>query len=138
MQVELGFTDPASNVYMPIGSNGDIPFFAGFQGLSELFVTLRVADAPTAQDGTSSIDVAQTVTLVGSGQVLHEFTERMVLFAALGPEQVELSSRRLILDSPPSSIDGQIVELAFTLSTEVAGRTVSSDFSQGVRLVLSN
>lgn len=138
MVVELGFTDPVDGTYRVIGNEEAMPMFAGFQGLSELLVTLRVTGLPANSGQTLTIDVTQSVTLVENNLNLNEFSEQGVTFTGIGPEEVELAGRRLILDAAPGSIIGRMVEVSFTLSTQIVGRPVNDDFSQQVLLELYN
>ena len=115
-QVEVGFTDLDSGTYRVITDGQVMPLFTAFQGGSHILVTLRATGFPHAEGGTD-VEVAQTVTLLDTGDVLNEFTQ-VLPFAAIEESRIERESRFVFLDALPKDIDGQTVMLSFTLTAQ--------------------
>src|SRR5262245_52431345 len=61
---ELGYTDPITDAFAPVPNGATMPLFTGGQGGSHIYATLRATGFPTAEDGSASIQVAQTATRV--------------------------------------------------------------------------
>lgn len=133
-RVEFGFTDPDTDIFTAIENDQSMPFYAGFQGLSELYFTLRVSGLPGDENGTASIDVLQTATLVDTAAVLHEFGQPMVMFTQLESGELELRDRRVIMDSPPGAIDAANLELSVVLTARFEGREIVMEVVRQVRL----
>ena len=115
-KVEIGFTDLDSGTYRVITDGQVMPLFTAFQGGSHILVTLRATGFPHAEGGTD-VEVAQTVTLLDTGDVLNEFTQ-VLPFAAIEESRMERESRFVFLDALPKDIDGQTVMLSFTLTAQ--------------------
>jgi hypothetical protein len=133
-QVEVGFTDANTDVFTAVNDDDTMPFFAGFQGLSELYFTVRVAGLPGVENGTAQIDVLQIAEMASTGAVLHEFGQEMVVFTEIEGGQLELKSRRMILDSPPGVIDAATLRLSFTLTAPYEGREIIMEVQRQVQL----
>ncbi len=135
-QVEIGFTDLDSGTYRVITDGQVMPLFTAFQGGSHIYVTLRATGFPYSEGGTD-VEVAQTVTLLETGDVLNEFSQ-VLPFAEIEESRIERESRFIFLDALQSDIDGQTVMLSFTLTAReddsiVAGinQTVVLERTQG-------
>ena len=136
LRVELGFTDLDSGAYRVITDGQVMPLFTAFQGGSHIYVTLCATGFPYSEGGTD-VEVAQTVTLLETGDVLNEFSQ-VLPFAEIEESRIERESRFIFLDAVRADIDGQTVMLSFTLTAQeddsiVAGitQTVVLDRTQG-------
>lgn len=112
----LGFTNPTTTAFQVIGHGETMPLFTGGQGGSHLFVTIRATGFPRSADDSATIRVAQFVELGATGQELHNF-EQAVRFAPLSDDTSEVASRFVFLDAVPSSLDGELANLAFELTS---------------------
>ena len=137
LAVELGLTHPQTQVFTPLQDGDAAPLYAGFQGLSELLVTLRVSGLASLGDANPSFEVRQTVRTADDGEVIHEFTQPRVEFTTLGADVAEAQERTIILDASPGTIDGRDVEAAISLTLEIEGRSLTAAVVRRVTLVLS-
>ncbi len=137
LSVEVGYTDFETDVYTPVADDMDMPFYAGFQGLSELPVTIRVSGLSAVDEETLTFQIDQVVTLVETDFVVHEFTGAMVQFVRLTADEAEVHRRTLILDSPPGSIDGRVVLLSISLTLQLDGRPLNAALARRVTLSLA-
>lgn len=112
--VELGYTDPQSDAYRKVCHDEVMPFFAGSQGGSHLFATIRATGFPVDEEGVSSIVLTETVIHSDTGQELHRFTER-VKFRLIDETTVEVESRFIFLASAPRPLDGGSADITLTL-----------------------
>lgn len=132
--LELGFTDPDREVYRSIEDDMDVPFYGGFQGLSDLYVTVRVSGLTPINDQAPMFSVRQTVTVTDNEAVIHEFTQDEVRFEIVGADKAEIAERRIILDSTPNAIDGREAELRVSVVMDIDGRTVEAERARRVWL----
>lgn len=136
LTAELGYTDPGTGQYTPVEAGTPVPFYAGFQGLSELFVTVRVSGLAQLDLQTPIFEIGQTVRMADSGFVIHEFTQAAVVFESLSADEAELAERRMILDAAFSTLDGQEVDVLISLAMTMEGRTISAAIDQRMTLAL--
>jgi len=137
LALDVGFTEPESDTYTSLEDDMELPFLAGFQGLSELMVTIRVSGVPAATGTPLVLELTQSVTVLDTGLVIHEFTDGAAELDIVAEGEAEIRDRRLILDSSPASIDGRSVELACSVVMDLDGRTVTADVTRQATLILA-
>jgi hypothetical protein len=130
---ELGYTDAVAGVFVAVADGGVMPLYTGGQGGSHIFVTIRAQGFPTDAVGNATIVVDEAVTLVDSGQVLHDFAQTVGFSRTDGA--VEIQNRFVFLDALPDNLDGQRATLDFTLSS-AGGEGVQANVTQTVELDL--
>ncbi len=131
---ELGYTDPADDSYVAVPDGATMPLFTGGQGGSHIFATVRASGFPTASDGKATIQLAQSVTLSGSGEVLHDFTQT-VTFEPIGNGVFEIAERFVFLDAVPVDLHGRNAGIDFVL-TSLEEPDMTARISQTVLLEL--
>jgi hypothetical protein len=132
----FGYTDllDPDTPFIQVGDAEIMPLFAGSQGGSHIFVTLRVDGFPETEPGEARIRVAEVVTLNSDGRVLHDF-EQVVRFEQAEDGYMEIVTRFVFLDATPGEIAGEVVSVVFTL-TSTADEQISTQIAQSILLEL--
>lgn len=136
LSLELGTMDTKSGVFVPAESGASVLIYAGFQGLTELFITMRVSNLSAFPIDMPAFDISETVTVVDTGVIIHEFTEGPIPFTSLSGDEAELSNRRLILDASSALLDGREVDVSISLTTDFEGRTTGTSLNRRWTLTL--
>lgn len=132
LSADFGFTDEADDSYTSVGQGEVMPLFAGFQGGSHVFVTLRASGFPTDSAGKASIRLAQRVARAGSGVALSEFSQD-VMFERNAEGVLELADRFIFLDAATPDIDETDAVMTFTL-TSISNPAMTTTVTRTVRL----
>ncbi len=123
VSAELGVT--TDGAFQALGDNGAMPLFTALQGGSHMFVTIRTGGFPVESDGSAAIVLGEQVTVVSTGEVVHDFTQT-VSFAALDGGRHELAERFVFLDALPDELDGATVRVVLTLTSESDARATTT------------
>jgi len=134
LAIDMGYTDPQSGAYTSVEAGMTMPFNAGFQGLSELYVTIRVTGLSAIPDQPPTFEVTQSVTLADTGFAIHEFTQDAVTFSSRDADTAEIADRRMILDATFNSLNGRDVNVAISVALDIEGRTMTAALNRQVTL----
>ncbi|MFQ5413278.1 MAG: hypothetical protein ACE5E6_02350 [Phycisphaerae bacterium] len=132
-QLDLGVTSNGAFESVPDGAA--MPLIAGFQGLSEIRVTVRVTGLVGSPD--AGVLVAHTVTLADDGTVLSILPAfaPITLLATEDADVFELRDRQIVLEGAPGELDGREAVVSMTL-TDAESPCVTATVTRTVVLTL--
>lgn len=111
VEMELGFIDDAQR-FVLLSEGGEMPLYAGFQGASHMFATMRISGLAASD----MVELSWVVTEVDGGAVISTFDRINAPLNATGNSDVVLIADWFMpFNRTAPAIDGTQIEVSLTL-----------------------